>query len=198
MVISFLQRHRFTRDFVFRLGKGRDVSTVNHFRHYLNPKEKLLDVGSGTCNVALLLADMGYETTALDIVDLSFTPRMHPTLYNGKHMPFKDKSFDSALILTVLHHINGPEQETVLLEAKRVAKRIIVIEDVYQNMLHKYVTFFLDSLMNFEFIGHPHSNNNDAKWRAEFERLGLKIVHEKAMAPLLVLRQKMYVLEPRE
>ena len=133
------------------------------------------------------------KATALDVQDLSFTPMMHPSLYDGQHMPFKDKSFDTALILTVLHHV--ADQKTILLEAKRVAKRIIIIEDVHYNTFHKYITFFMDSLFNLEFFGHPHSNRDNTEWRAVFKQYKLKLVEEKAMKSFLVLRHRMYVLD---
>jgi hypothetical protein len=93
----------------------------------------------------------------------------------------------------VLHH--APNPEAVLQEAARVAKRVIITEDVYYNIVHKYATFFMDSLLNLEFIGHPHSNKTDAQWREVFQKAGLRLTGEKAMASFLVLRHRMYVLE---
>jgi len=70
-------------------------------------------------------------------------------LYDGKKIPYDDDSFDVALLITVLHHTPHPEK--ILQEAQRVAKKIVLVEDVYSTVFHKYVTYFFDSLVNFEF-----------------------------------------------
>ncbi|HSX35014.1 MAG TPA: class I SAM-dependent methyltransferase [Candidatus Saccharimonadales bacterium] len=194
-LVQLLQRFRPTRELVFTMGKPRAIDTLGHYQKLISHKERILDVGAGTCNVALLMQDNGYDVTPLDVADLSFTPRMKPVLYDGAHMPFKKKEFDTALILTVLHHVPAAQHETVLRETARVAKRIIIIEDVHNSTLHKYLTMFMDSLFNLEFIGHPHSNKSDAQWRDVFQRLGWKLSKVQAMQSFGVLRHRMYVLE---
>ncbi|MFW6252958.1 MAG: hypothetical protein ACOC4F_03410 [bacterium] len=85
----------------------------------------------------------------------------------------------------------------VLREAARVAKRIIVIEDVYTNAAQKHLTFFTDSVFHLEFRGHTHSNRTDTEWRKAFVDLGLKLevatVRERRV--LLFYRQVAYGLE---
>lgn len=191
--VALLQKFPPTRRLVFKLGKGRGQAMLKDFGEFLKPGESLLDVGAGTGNVDILLIESGYRLTPLDVVDLTFTDQITPVLYDGTHMPFKSSQFDTALILTVLHHIENPE--LVLRETRRVAKRIIIIEDVYLNMWHKYATFFMDSLLNLEFKGHPHSNRTDAEWKTTFQRMGLIVKHEKSMKSFLVMRHKLYVLE---
>jgi ubiquinone/menaquinone biosynthesis C-methylase UbiE len=181
---------------IYNAGEARAIDSIDHFKKYLRPGEKLLDVGAGVGNIAWHLQQQGYPTTPLDVENLSFTPEITPVLYDGRHMPFKDKEFDSALILTVLHHIPRKQQVPVLLESLRVAKRLIIIEDVHYNWPHKLITMLLDSLFNLEFIGHPHSNKSDAEWRAVFAKLGLKITAEKSVKSFGVLRHRMYILEP--
>jgi ubiquinone/menaquinone biosynthesis C-methylase UbiE len=194
-LVSLLQRFQPTRKLIFDMGGPRAVDTLGHYKKLISHKERILDVGSGTCNVALLMQDEGYNITPLDVADLSFTPRMKPVLYNGTHMPFKNNEFDTALILTVLHHIPAAQHETVLQETARVAKRIIIIEDVHSNQLHKLATMFMDSMFNLEFVGHPHSNKSDAQWRAVFKKLGWNLTKVQAMKSFGILRHRMYVLE---
>ena len=117
-----------------------------------------MDIGSGTCNVCEILSKKGYEITPLDVHDLSFVNNIKPVIYDGNKIPYANNKFDQTLILTVLHHTPNPEK--ILQEAKRVSKRIIIIENVYSNWLHKYLTYFFDSLLNLEFIGHPHTFTN--------------------------------------
>jgi ubiquinone/menaquinone biosynthesis C-methylase UbiE len=183
------------RALLWRMAKGRADDTVGHLQPHLKPGERLLDIGSGIGDITLRLRQAGYEITPLDVQNISCTPLITPTLYNGRHMPFKDKSFDTALLLTVLHHIPADSQLGVLEEASRVAKRLIIIEDVYSGNLHKFATQCFDSLMNLEFFGHPHSNRTDAEWRALFKRFGFRLQHVKPVRSFGFMRHRVYVLE---
>lgn len=193
MSLHIFQSLPFTRALLWRAAAPRATATVQHIASYIRPGETILDVGAGICDITLLLQQAGHPTTPLDIEDYSCTPAVRPVLYNGTTMPFRDKSFDVATILTVLHHTPNPEQ--VLREAARVARRIIIIEDVYTSTPHKYATFFMDSLLNVEFVGHPHTNRTDAAWHQTFKRLGLKVAAEESMKSFIVMRHKLYVLE---
>jgi len=95
--------------------------------------------------------------------------------------------------LTVLHHTSHPEK--IIEEAKRVSKRIIIIEDIYTNIFNKYLTYFFDSLLNIEFIGHPHTNKNDKELREAFNKFGLKIVEARYSHSFIVFNHATYYLE---
>jgi ubiquinone/menaquinone biosynthesis C-methylase UbiE len=195
MSLHVLQRFSLSRRLFLKLTAPRAHETVRHFAACLQPRETILDVGSGIGDVTQLLMKEGYQVTALDVKNISFIPTIKPVIYDGRVMPFADKSFDTALILTVLHHAHNPE--TVLLEAARVARRVIIIEDVYSSKPHKYATFFMDSLLNLEFIGHPHTNQTDQSWQQTFRDIGLELMDTKVMKSWVVLRHKMYILEPK-
>lgn len=141
---------------------------------YLQKGDRVLDIGSGSCVVAKRLKDSGYEVTLLDVVDKSAYSDFRPIIYDGKHIPFPDNSFDVAFLITVLHHTKEPIE--VLKEAARVAPRIIVMEDLYKDVFQKYLTFAMDSFLNREFFGHPHTNMTEREWERVFDKLGLKIL----------------------
>lgn len=195
-VVQLLQRWEPLRKSLYDAAEPRAVDSIGHFKKYLRPGETLLDVGTGMGNIAWRLQQMGHPTTPLDVENVSFTPDIRPVLYDGQHMPFKNKKFDSALILTVLHHVPREQQIPLIKESLRVAKRLIIIEDVHYNWPHKLATMFLDSLLNLEFAGHPHSNKNDDEWRALFKSLGLQATAVKPIKSFVVLRHRMYILEP--
>ncbi|MFQ5795282.1 MAG: class I SAM-dependent methyltransferase [Candidatus Bipolaricaulia bacterium] len=134
-----------------------------------------------------------FKVTPLDVQNLSFVDQIEPVIYDGDNMLFEDDRFDVALILTVLHHTPHPEK--VINEAKRVSKRIVIIEDIYMNFIQKYLTYFFDSLLNLEFTGHPHTNKNDQEWKALFEQLGLKLKDAKYKRSLLLFKNVTYHLE---
>ena len=140
---------------------------------FLNAGERILDIGSGTCQVAEAFIARGFNVSTLDIADKSLVPALHPQVFDGGRLPYADDSFDVALLLTVLHHI--PRPDDTIAEARRVARRVIIMEDVFTSRAEKWVTWIGDSWLNMEIFGHPHTNRDDAGWRETFKRLGLQV-----------------------
>ena len=136
---------------------------------------------------------MDLDKNAVDVRDRSLTEEVNPSIYDGTKLPYEDDYFDAALILTVLHHTDDPRN--ILLEAKRVAREIIIIEDIYLNIFQKYLTFMVDSILNLEIFGHPHNNKNDHEWKKLFRKLNLNLKDSKYDRFLLFFRQAVYYLE---
>lgn len=193
MSLEILQNRSFLKDWVFKVWLWDAKFKIERISEGISKKDRILDIGTGPGSVCLLLNIEGYNISPLDVVDQALSSEIEPELYNGKKLPYKDSSFDTALILTVLHHTSNPEE--VLSEAKRVADKIIIIEDIYSNPVQKYLTYFVDSIVNMEFSGHPHSNKNDTEWRGIFSELGLKLKSAKYHRFLLFFKQATYLLE---
>lgn len=174
MVVDFLRRGRTTRRLVYRLGRGRGEDLAGRIAVHLRHGESILDIGCGTCHVSESLRCRGFETVPIDVRDVSFVDGIAPRVYDGSRLPFGDGSFDVGLLITVLHHT--PDPVSIVREAARVCRRLVIIEDIYRTMAGKYFTFVMDSLMNLEFIGHPHTNKTDAGWKAAFAELGLQVL----------------------
>lgn len=162
------------RALVRRLGARRADEVVADIVPHLRAGDRIIDVGAGTCQIAARLVARGFAVTAVDVRDQSCEPSIVPVLIDGGTLPFQDRAFDVALLITVLHHTHRPDD--VLAEATRVSRRVIVQEDVHRSELQRLATMTMDSIVNLEVLGHPHSNRSDAAWRAAFERLGLQIV----------------------
>lgn len=194
MFIRAIQRLSPLRAIICHFGENRARFLISFFEDYLPAKTKVIDVGAGVCNIARQLEKRDYDVTALDIQNLSMVKDFDPVLYDGHTIPFKDKTFDSGLLVMVMHH--APEFERLFDETARVAKRVVIIEDVYDSWFRKQVTFFFDSLLNLEFRGHPHNNMDDAGWKQFFAERNMRIVGEAAMGSYLVFRHKVYILEP--
>jgi ubiquinone/menaquinone biosynthesis C-methylase UbiE len=193
MSFQRISKLSFVREFLCQLAAWRVAEKLNELTPHLKSKDNVLDVGSGNGILCYELRKRGFSVTALDVRNLSFIDNIKPAIYDGLKMPLRDVSVDVLLLITVLHHTQSPER--VLGEAKRVAKKIIVIEETYSNIINKYLTYFIDSVFNFEFFGHPHTNKTDADWRDLFERLGLKLAHARYSRSIFVLRRVTYVLE---
>ena len=72
------------------------------------------------------------------------------------------------------------------------------MEDIYTTLFQKYITFAADSINNWEFIGHPHSNKTDAEWRALFKKHDLIIESVEYYQFLLFFTQVTYVLSKKK
>jgi len=180
------------RRILVRLAEWRIEEKIHELIPNLNLTDYILDIGSGNGILCHALRKRNFKVIPLDVDHLSMIDEVKPVIYDSVCFPFKDSSFDVALLLTVLHHTQNPPQ--VLAEARRVARRIIVIEEIYSNPIEKYLTYLVDSVFNFEFFGHPRTNKTDSGWRETFEGIGLTILHASYTRSLLILRRVTYIL----
>jgi ubiquinone/menaquinone biosynthesis C-methylase UbiE len=192
-VINFLHRNILLRKLIYSINDIRAKYIIRKIFPFIRKNDRILDIGSGPCNICRILKERGFNITPLDVQNMSFVDNIKPILYNGVKIPFDDYIFDVALLITVLHHTIDPDK--IIIEAKRVSKKIIIIEDIYSNVLIKYLTYFFDSLTNFEFKDHPHSNRNDNQWKDTFEKLRLKLIDFKYNYYFPVFKQGTYILE---
>lgn len=183
---------RISAKLIYLLGHDRAEELIARFEKFLPRDGKILDMGCGVGNISEILIEKKYNVVSLDISNKSFSPVVKPVLYDGVTFPFSDKSFGTVLLITVLHHTPSPE--TIVKEAARVAKHIIIIEDIYTNPIEKYATFFFDSLFNLEFQGHPHTNKTDAEWKKLFADLGLSLTHTEYKRSYGVFNHALYHL----
>ena len=177
---------------IWRADARRKLALV---RDWLKVSDQIIEIGSGPGSVLMEFRRAGFSVDGLDIKDGSFSADLKPTLYDGTRMPYDDKIYDTALLLTVLHHT--PDPDAILSEAARIAGRIIIIEDVFKNAWQRKYTKVADSITNLEFFGHPHTNRSDTQWRQTFENLRLDLVYAEVRRFAGFFRQAVYVVEPR-
>jgi len=159
---------------------------------FYRKEESILDIGSGNCAFSKILLDRGYSLTALDITNKSAFPDFQPVIYDGTRLPFEDNAFDLVQLITVLHHVRDPE--ALVVEAKRVGQRVLIQEETYKSALQKYLTWIADSINNWEFKGHPHTNKTDDEWEALFRRHNLKVQQKESRRFLFFFTQVTYLL----
>lgn len=166
-----------TRDYMENQYKKRANQIVKRISPFINKKEKILDVGTGTGFVAKGL--MKAKNKNITCVDVRLNPLckgVKVEIYDGKKLLYPDSSFDTSMVIAVLHHCKNPSK--ILDEMVRVSsKRIIVMEDLFESRIEKWLTFVEDSIVNWEFRGHPHSNKNEKDWVRIFKKKGLKVVN---------------------
>ena len=179
-----------------RLALWRVQEKLAEIGSYLDLGDRVLDVGAGNCILCQELGRLGYDVIPVDVENLSFVEKVVPVAYDGLTLPFANDSFDVALVITVLHHAADPD--AVLEEVRRVARRIIVIEEIYESAFEKYLTYAIDSLFNLQFFNHPRSNRTDVGWRQAFQSLRLDVNAAVYSRSLILLRRVTYVLARAE
>lgn len=191
--MSFLYNEKM---FLKRLRKQLKLVAASYKIKLLTPfleQGNILDVGTGNGGLEAVLKSKRFNIQGLDIKNKSLFGDIVPDIYDGENFPYDKDAFKNSMIVTVLHHTTNPEK--ILSEAKRCSGRILIVEDIYTNTFQKYLTFFTDSLVNMEFIGHPHSNKTDMEWRSLFRKMNLKLIYTKQFRFMLFFRQVIYVLE---
>lgn len=194
MLLKFIKNIKLVKRFYSsRVGKWWVHNKLSTVIPHLMPNTNILDIGCGNGLVTANLRQYKFEVTPIDVGDLSILETVKPIVYDGETMPFANQTFDNALLLTVLHHTDTPQK--ILEETKRVAKRIIIIEDIYSNVIQKHMTYAMDTLVNLGHSNMTYQNKSDKEWKACFEQLGLKLVSESSKSVLLFFRQATYVVE---
>lgn len=174
-------------------------------RHFAKPRwelirshlvgRKVLEFGLGMGTLAKFAQEAGFHVTGVDVDNSSLHASVQPVIYDGKHLPFADNSFDSATVVCVLHHIKNNLHS--LREIMRVSKRAIVIEDTFRNEVEYHLVSFRDSLENLEFQEHYYRKYQD--WHETCVKEGWQVSHIKSWSSLdyglLYGRQSCFIID---
>jgi len=142
---------------------------------FIEKGSKILDLGCGSGIAAKNFQDffeaevIGADVKDNRVVDIPFK------IIDGDNLPFDENAFDVTLIAYVLHHCKAPE--SLLKEAKRVSKKIIIFEDIPEGILSKLRC----KLHQFTFFGGKRGKFNfktRKEWEGLFVKLGLKVLAE--------------------
>lgn len=105
-------------------------------KKYLRDGMSVLDFGCGDLLFAQELhqAMPALRITGVDVIDFENRPKgIVYKKYDGKLLPFADKSFDTVISYHVFHHTNTPFE--LLNECMRVAKKqVLFVEPVYRGL----------------------------------------------------------------
>jgi SAM-dependent methyltransferase len=141
---------------------------------------RLIDIGAGSCHLAQAAARrFDIDVTAVDVTDHNLTD-LPLKIYDGRTLPYKDGSFDTALLSFVLHHADDPAR--VLNEALRVAGRVIVLEDTPGGRLQAAAWRTLDYALNHaqhKDVAVAHAARSAGEWREFFAARGAEVVTER-------------------
>jgi len=163
----------------------------------IKKNETVLDIGAGSGYLAELINQKA-KVTLIDIVDYNQT-KLPLILYDSKKLPFEDNSFDTGLIVAVLHHTSNPEN--FLQESKRVCKRLIIIEEIYSSILSRLFLdiweWFWNKTSGITTFYNFHSNK---EWKEIFSNLNLRLMSNEELKnslnlPKNLIRMNMFILE---
>ena len=174
--------------------RKKAISTFGHIQDNILGN-KILDIGMGAGGISYYLKEQGFDVTGINVNNFSLYEALKPIIYDGHTIPFEDKTFDTAILVHVLHHCENRFE--VLNEALRVSKRVIVIEDTYRTKFEHLIVSLNDCLGNFEFFQHKYLTV--AEWQNYLKKEVIKVVGSKEWSEftygLLYGRYIMYVLE---
>jgi demethylmenaquinone methyltransferase/2-methoxy-6-polyprenyl-1,4-benzoquinol methylase len=88
------------------------------------PGPRLADIGGGTGNYALALKQEGWEPVVVDrspaMLARASAKGLETIEADAQLLPFDDESFDAAMLVSMLHHVDDPA--AALAEARRILR----------------------------------------------------------------------------
>lgn len=144
---KFCEDKRLTR----RHGQVEYITSMKYIHDYLddNKEKKILDVGAGTGRYSVVLANEGYDVTAVELVKHNLgvlkSKGSSVKAYQGTALDlsrFEENTFDVTLVFGPMYHLYTTEDKIKALnEAKRVTKKGGVILVAYLMNEYSIITY---------------------------------------------------------
>jgi ubiquinone/menaquinone biosynthesis C-methylase UbiE len=136
-ILQHYNRHAYFYDMMefIRRGTRRKVMSLSGWRN----GERILDLCTGTGEMALVFASRGAKVVGTDIARGMLKRAVNKSLgtasasawveMDATNLAIADRSFEISMISLALHHMPIPVQVRVLMELRRVtSRRIVIIE----------------------------------------------------------------------
>lgn len=183
----FGQHKNFSQFLHNRFIHNRRINILEDNIGRILPKDikNILDIG---CGDGLISSILQKKHSYLKIQGLEVLKRndcLIPCRYfNGKKIPFRDKSFDLCMLIDVLHHTLNIQ--LILNESVRVSKKYILIKDhVYLNSIEFFILKFMDWVGNKPYgVRLVYNYQKREEWKKLFQNNKLKIIIWKDELPL--------------
>lgn len=177
---GFVKRHmeKLTKLFHNKLIYSRRMTRLAELLlPLLKGAKNVLDVGCGDGKIDSYILEQNKNVTIRGI-DVLVRPDTYIDVkeYDGKTIPYKDNSFDTVMIIDVLHHTDNPQ--AIVTELTRVSSRYVIIKDHVKSGIISYI-----KLRAMDYVGNahyhvrlPYNYQTDRQWKDIFEANGLKTV----------------------
>ncbi len=154
----------------------RRVRVLSDHLAWAIPKDaSVLDVGCGDGAMAKAISGRRPDLK-IEGIDVLVREKTHVPVaeFDGSSIPRDDQSVDVALFVDVLHHTEDPM--ILLREARRVARKAIVIKDHTRNGVLAGATLrFMDWVGNARHgVALPYNYWPEMRWREAFGEFGLE------------------------
>ncbi len=142
----------------------------------LPPSARVLDIG---CGDGLVASVVQRERPDIEVSGLEVRPRAGTRIpverFDGRAVPYADRSITAVLLVDVLHHAEAPE--TLLAEATRVAAELVVIKDhLREGVLAAPTLRFMDRVGNRRHgVASPGVYWDRARWASALQGAGLEV-----------------------
>jgi len=136
---------------------------------------RVLSIGSGQGKIERLLKrNLGVDIQGVEVTKYR-EQGIRTRLFDGKSLPFRDKSFDTTLFIYMLHHTENIEE--LISEAKRVTRKsIIILDHTYTNSFSRLMLKAYDYFANVPYrMPVPFNFLKIREWKTLFEKLNLGI-----------------------
>lgn len=179
--------------------RGEARATLLHAGDYLKAGCSALDIGCGVgYALDVLETDFGCTPFGCDVV-VPPNPIDRFALFDGRNLPYRDKSFDVAFLIFVLHHADDPS--VLLREASRIARNaVIVVEDTPRaGFEHRWGAMHVHSFSKRHRIPWHGRVRAEEEWRQIFQFMGMAVQHAERLGRferLPPLSRTTFVLTP--
>lgn len=146
-ILALMMPRKLFRYFQVRGDEAEIASRLSAMKPYIESNDTALDVGAGSGNFSKRVANhFDAKVSGVDIIDYRDSD-IEILFFDGKTLPFPDKSVDVAFAAFVLHH--DKSHANLLKEMKRVARRkIIIFEDTFFTPWQRLFVCFNDFYSN--------------------------------------------------
>ena len=98
------------------------------------------------------------------------------TVYDGKTIPYEDGTFDTIIIIDVLHHTDDPN--LIVAEMARVSSKYVIVKDHLKSGLISYLKLcIMDYVGNAHYhVRLPYNYQSKKQWETIFKNNNFKIV----------------------
>src|SRR5262245_46962926 len=115
---------------------NRWLGGIRAIERFLPPGNLLvLDVAAGACDVAEAISRHGHRVIVLDLnpEGLKRAKRSTAVTANALEMPFPDATFDVVMASLFFHHLSDEECVRVLKSMWRIARRVVLVNDLHRH-----------------------------------------------------------------
>jgi len=143
----------------------------------LKRSKNILDVGCGDGKIDSYILEQNKNIT-IQGIDVLVRPITYIEVkeYDGKTIPYEADSFDTVMVIDVLHHTDNPSE--IVKELARVSSKYVIIKDHVQSGLVSYL-----KLRAMDYVGNahyhvrlPYNYQTSNQWKKIFKVNGLKVV----------------------